>query len=468
MKRKSWFNPPLFVLMSLSLVALLSFLTYWLWQSYESEKLNLRRETNFVLMRAARMVEDSLIRDSYGDLIDREDISEQRIILSDSLNYQSFSTKLVDTSQVNVSFIKRRGKPPMDSKGRRNFPGTIGLHLKGVEDMNPHLVNQLIGKLLVSRLAQTLEPMNMPSDIKLNYIISDSSRMSNSIYSTIYSDIVTGMKVNLVVSDYRKFLLQKIWPEILVALVLFTLTFLTVLLLYRNILIEKALSNARKDLMANISHELKTPITSVNLAMEAMQTGLNNEEKRSEYLSMASAELARLSDLVDRIMQGVAPSSGIAKIKEYHDLVELTRKITSAQNLLIERMNGEVELILPDAPVIFKMDKMQITSVINNLLDNALKYSQPEPKVKIEVQQDSRELRWRITDNGCGIPNSYQKQVFENLFRVPKGNVHNVKGFGLGLHYVKQVIEGHGGHVHVLSDGRNGTTVEFYIKRDKA
>ena len=217
----------------------------------------------------------------------------------------------------------------------------------------------------------------------------------------------------------------------------------------------KHIERIRRDLMNNLTHELKTPISTIGLASEALSDKdieLNGEQQ-AYYLDLIKAENKRLGLLVQKVLQASLVEKGSMKLYlqpiNIHDIAKEVVKNVAMQ---VRKMGGKVELDLTASNPIIKADKTHLTSVIFNLIDNALKYSSDNPRIKISSTQTDEGVEFRVRDNGLGIPKEHLGKVFERLYRVPTGNVHDVKGFGLGLSYVKTVVERHKGSIDVESE----------------
>ena len=149
--------------------------------------------------------------------------------------------------------------------------------------------------------------------------------------------------------------------------------------------------------------------------------------------------------------------------KEECDVHELIREVVKNNFLTIESKGGNVLLKLDAVKPFLNLDKLHFTNVIHNLLDNALKYNHGHPEITITTRNLHRHLQISISDNGIGIPQEEQKKVFHKFYRVPTGNIHDVKGFGLGLHYVKLIVEKHGGRITLESVPGKGSTFTLYF-----
>ncbi len=259
---------------------------------------------------------------------------------------------------------------------------------------------------------------------------------------------------------------RRLGPQILLSLVLVGVTTFSFLLLYRNWRRQQKLITLKNDFISNITHELKTPIATVSVAVEALKNfnALQDPVRTQEYLDISAHELQRLSLLVDKVLKlSLFEKQAIELKKEDFDLKTLAEEVVASMRLQFEKYQAKVEMKSPEEVSFrLKADKLHFTSVIYNLLDNALKYSQPGPVLQVDLATEEDLLVLSVTDNGIGIPAAYQARVFEKFFRVPTGDHHNVKGYGLGLSYVAYVVERQGGAI--LLDSKEGFGSRFTIK----
>jgi two-component system phosphate regulon sensor histidine kinase PhoR len=231
----------------------------------------------------------------------------------------------------------------------------------------------------------------------------------------------------------------------------------------------KHIEKIRRDLMNNLTHELKTPISTIGLASEALSdTDIQlDDEQKSYYLDLIRAENKRLGLLVQKVLQASLVEKGSMKLYlqpvNIHDVAKDVVKNVAMQ---VRKMGGKIELDLKASNPIIKADKTHLTSVVFNLIDNALKYSSDNPRIKLSSVQTDEGVEFLVRDNGVGIPKEHLGKVFERLYRVPTGNVHDVKGFGLGLSYVKTVVERHGGSIEVESELGSYSVFSLKLKFD--
>jgi two-component system phosphate regulon sensor histidine kinase PhoR len=231
------------------------------------------------------------------------------------------------------------------------------------------------------------------------------------------------------------------------------------------ILKQKRLSEIKNDFINNMTHEFKTPISTISASAELLRSGSldNSPEKRARYYQMITDESSRLKLQVEKVLQMAQFDTNEIDLNlvscDIHHLIE--KATTSVQILLDERI-GTLELRFDARNPEMKVDELHFTNIIRNLLDNAIKYCTETPHIIISTIDTRNGITISVKDNGIGINPVQTKQVFEKFYRVPTGNIHNVKGFGLGLYYVKSLVRAHHGTVSVSSDA-TGSTFNIFL-----
>lgn len=234
----------------------------------------------------------------------------------------------------------------------------------------------------------------------------------------------------------------------------------------RTILRQKRLGDIRKDLVNNLTHELKTPISTIGLACEALADPSlpRSEEQVRRFTAMIRDENKRLGSLVENVLQSAVMADGQMRIKRVDlDVHGLVQEVVRSAGMQVSRRNGRMELDLGAEIHHVQGDRTHLTNLLYNLLDNAIKYTEQEPRIRISTRSNTTGITISVADNGIGIPASEHRKIFDRLYRVPTGDRHNVKGFGLGLSYVKSVVERHGGTVRVESQPGKGSTFHITI-----
>jgi two-component system, OmpR family, phosphate regulon sensor histidine kinase PhoR len=229
---------------------------------------------------------------------------------------------------------------------------------------------------------------------------------------------------------------------------------------------QKRLSEVQKDFINNMTHEFKTPLSTISLSVEVFrqQAILPQPERMLSYALIIEQETNRMRQHLERMLQVAQLDRADMQLKkEPLDIHQLIREIVdSLQPLLVEKKASIVFSFQIDNPTV-QGDKHHLVNVIFNLLDNALKYSTNQPEITITTRQKAKGVMIEVKDSGIGILPEHQKKVFQKFYRVPTGNVHNVKGFGLGLSYVKQVIRAHQGNVTLKSEVNEGSVFMIYL-----
>jgi two-component system, OmpR family, phosphate regulon sensor histidine kinase PhoR len=231
------------------------------------------------------------------------------------------------------------------------------------------------------------------------------------------------------------------------------------------ILKQKRLSEMKNDFVNNMTHELKTPISTISLASQMLSDkSISQSEKNYDRISgIISEESKRLGYQVERVLQMAKFDQGNLKLQfEEISVHEIIESVTANFILQVEAKNGVLIPSLHADDDLVLGDKVHLANIVSNLLDNAIKYTPSRPEIFIETRSIDRYILITVRDNGIGISKANQKRVFDKFYRVPTGNIHNVKGFGLGLSYVRKIVEEHHGAVYLESELNSGTS--FFVK----
>ncbi len=251
-----------------------------------------------------------------------------------------------------------------------------------------------------------------------------------------------------------------------VSIILILIIFALFIASLQVIINQKNLDVMKNDFINNMTHEIKTPIASIGLACEMLQdkTLDCDEATRDTYLGMIDSENRRMRMLAETILQSSKMSNKNFSLNcrelDIHSVIE---NVTKSFSLAVGNRRGRLISDLQASPSVIFADELHVTNMIYNLLDNAIKYSPQELWVRIATRTEDGKLILSVTDHGMGISKEAQAHIFEKFYRVPTGDVHNVKGFGIGLNYVAQVVKLHQGTIHVDSEPGKGTTftIEF-------
>lgn len=229
---------------------------------------------------------------------------------------------------------------------------------------------------------------------------------------------------------------------------------------------QKKLSEIQKDFINNMTHEFKTPISTIALSSDVLQSKdiLSQPERLTQYAQIIKKESTRLQNQVDTVLQmATVEKESINLNPQDIDLNELIEQSVQSARLNLKR-DGHIEFESTLENCILKADKVHLTNIIYNLLDNAIKYNDHDQEIRVSLDHDKDTILLSVADNGKGIEKKELDLIFKKFYRVPTGNVHNVKGFGLGLYYVKMMVEAHQGKITVDSSDE-GTTFVIHLPK---
>lgn len=276
----------------------------------------------------------------------------------------------------------------------------------------------------------------------------------------IFIGLSNAFAYQAIFSNPFSYILGKLRLPIVVGILLLALTTLSLIFLYRNLVQQQQIAAIKNEFISNMTHELKTPISTITVAVEALRHfgALEDPGKTREYLDISALELQRLSLLVDKVLKlSLFENKQIELKPERIDVPALTAEVMASMKLSFEKAGAVVQLNCEGKDLFVRGDRMHLASVISNLLDNALKYSRESPILAVEVSHMENLVRISVADNGIGIPAAYREKIFEKFFRVPSGDHHNIKGYGLGLSYVHHIVIRHEGTIAVESKEGKGS-----------
>jgi two-component system phosphate regulon sensor histidine kinase PhoR len=268
--------------------------------------------------------------------------------------------------------------------------------------------------------------------------------------------------------EQQKYLLRSMWSMlaisgVLLLVIMFLFSF-SIGTIYR----QKKLSDVKNDFINNMTHELKTPIATISLACEALNDPDMQTSPRAltTYVGMINEENKRLGVLVENVLRTAIFEQGEMQLRlQKINLHQVIEQVIRNIEIQVKKRNGGIITHLDASDPVVVGDILHITNVVYNLIDNAIKYSESNPTVEVFTRDEMDGVAVAFRDKGMGISRENQRRIFDKLYRVPTGNVHNVKGFGLGLSYVKGVLEKHGGSIDVESEMKKGSTFTIHIPR---
>lgn len=493
MRQKKHIGIPM--LMIASMLLLTAFVSYWLVNQYKLEKADLYSMMKFELKTSEEDVMDEVIVNYLGPILKDSLVKKgHTVIRTDStMNDRHVATIQIDyrgdekkgmTKGMDVSVFSDEGFLKKEdtaifvtgSSKERFFLQGVKLVMRITEDSSEfgsRTVEEFLPKIDTQKLLYTFDKRildNTGKDFSVIWL-SDTQNLTKPqvkkggndfVFSASFSDQYHSIQVEKVFP----FVIKKILPQIAFALILILLSGFAFGFTYKSLRKQMELNSVRNEFISNISHELKTPVATVKVALEALKNydQIRDPAVTQEYLAMASSELDRLDQLTHKVLthsQLESASSFIDKTEV--DLVGLCEASIRKWQPKIDEQNGRVSFIHSDKEILIFADEFYLEGVILNLIDNGLKYAGPEADIEIEITKDENELRLSVSDRGPGIARKYESQVFEKFFRVPSENRHNVKGHGLGLSFASLVMEQHGGEIRLKSRAGGGSVFELII-----
>jgi len=264
----------------------------------------------------------------------------------------------------------------------------------------------------------------------------------------------------------RKYLLKTMWGILSLSGLLTLAIILSFYYTVRTILKQKEDSEIKNDFINNMTHELKTPISTIALACEAIgeEDIKKSEAQLNKYVSMIGFENRRLGNLVEEVLQSAVLERETFEIKmEDLNINETILAAVDKMRLLVEKNGGKIITDLSERVEVLRGDSLHLTNAIANLIDNANKYCKENPEIRIKSVHTTGGIQIICEDDGIGIGKNDQRKIFDKLYRVPTGNIHNVKGFGLGLNYVDAIVRKHNGSIQVSSQLGHGSKFEIFL-----
>lgn len=469
---------PIQVLMILSMLLLTGFVGYWLNSQFQEEKKNLENQMFLDFQLSQDQVMDTVL------------LKYLHPLLKDSVEWQARSGT-VATIQIdsrNSSLGRREGQVysynsvwETDSLniGQSEISGSAeeDLLLRGVKLVMKVTTDSIGGEPVFGRkfLAKDsilfkgafAERVHSSSGKELEIRwLSDSIAVKPSKHAIYLSADHLDPNIQVEIEKVFLFIIKKILPQIAFAWVLILLSGSAFFFTYRSLKKQMLLNTMRNEFISNVSHELKTPVATVKVALEALQNynQMDDPVVRKEYLSMASFELNRLDRLTQKVLtHAKLEQGGVVLDLEKVDLVSLCKKVLEKMGPRIQEEKASLSFLSSDPSIQVEADPWYLEGVFINLIDNALKYAGPEAVIDIELTSDEQEVRLAVADRGAGIPKAFQKQIFEKFFRIPTQNRHNIKGDGLGLSFAALVLKQHGGSIAVRDRKDGGSVFDVIV-----
>jgi two-component system, OmpR family, phosphate regulon sensor histidine kinase PhoR len=461
------------LLMVLTIMAIAGFQVYWLSKAYEREKRTLEMRTNFLFRETVFNLQGSRLKldKMLGDSSQGQNIIFKREFNDSSKKFRR-DQKMVNMIEVISKRMKDTGNSLLISSDtpvifRQSFSGRRNKLMQFLFE-----IDSIQDSVRVAEIHKAYEKRLEEQNVNIPFAISRfaAAEKEERVFNEVTLGFSKPITYRLTLGNTAPYLFQRISVPILFSIFLVGFTFLSFMLLYRNMVRQRKLADIKNEFISNITHELKTPIATVSVAIEALRSfnATMDPARSKEYLDISANELQRLSLLVDKVLKlSMFEKKEVDLVYENLDMKALVEEVTSSMRLQFEKRNAEVA-IHTEGETTLEGDRIHLVSVIFNLLDNALKYSNELPLITITIKQTGDKLQLIMEDKGLGIPAEYHHKVFEKFFRVPCGNIHNTKGYGLGLSYVAHVVKKHHGNIKVESELNDGSRFIITLPRKEA
>jgi two-component system, OmpR family, phosphate regulon sensor histidine kinase PhoR len=491
------------LLMIATILIIVGFQAYWIKNNYEREEKLLKSKSGIIFRTAMFEMQAKklnlgkadgknggsklsfVIKDGskaiYLDKGPREQIigitNEIRKQLKDSpkKNTHAKTEMVLAINNTSVKYSSDTDKPG-GWTGAADGEDKIFRVLYGIDSLQDSL--KLIDIMAAVKKSFAGEKLNIPFSIKRNdsaavggnhFFRGQGSEWDTEKINEVTVGFAHPVTYRLELSNTTPYLLNKILSPILFSFFLVGFTVISFFIMYRNLSRQRRLTEIKNEFIGNITHELKTPISTVSVAIEAMKNfnALQNPQRTQEYLEIANNELQRLGLLVDKVLKlSMFEKQQVELKQEWFDIKQLVEEVMASMRIQFEKNHAVVNLCAEGNDFNIMADRLHILSVIYNLLDNALKYSQGNPVVGIDINKRGENFIITIKDNGLGIPAAYKEKIFDKFFRVPSGDRHNIKGYGLGLSYVAHIIQQHHGTIEVWSEENKGTVFTIQLPKE--
>ena len=460
---------------------------YWNYKNYQQNKLNFINQVQISIDNALDTYYADLAEANEMTILENLEINEKgNPINSDSIiekirfNYnigseeeikgftqfhENESGYTINKGEKHLTQIKIfRGKKASDSlkyiEGIKSI--FISIHNDTLEfkKLNPILKNELKRKQL-----------NIP--YALNHYRNDS--VLNAFNNTIDTDrflktnskstfLKQGERLEIVYPNATKIILTRSLSSILISTLLVLAIISCLVYLLKIIKHQKQLAEVKNDLISNITHEFKTPIATIGVALESIKyfKVIDDKEKTKQYLNMSGEQLSKLNVMVEKLLEtATLDSDNLELNKDRINIVDLIKTVVDNQQIQDDVKSIHFKSSSPN--LILNVDAFHLENAINNIIDNAIKYG--GEIISINIKENNNQTEITISDNGNSLTKLHKDKVFEQFYRVPKGNTHNVKGFGIGLYYTKKIIEKHHGTMRLELDN-NLTTFKISLPHE--
>ncbi len=465
-------------------IIVIAFQVYWISSLYKNEKNVITKTTNALFKETVYEIQDRQTLNDTAFLAKAiKDLQHLKGIGNDATNLASefwhqlkLGLKIVGEKQQyeNEKMLEGIAKAMNRNRIANIAESTMNkAFLKEPVEKKIELpVNDIKG-LYKNKLTDSENDIDLPFDIfeETNSTINSEIKKSNPDF--IYTDkVIIGQKEKVsyyaAITSYKAHILNKILPQLVISFCIVLFFIASIVFAYRALRNQKQLVIAKNDLISNITHEFKTPITTISVAIEAITKFgvIDDKELTKEYLQVSTGELNRLNLLVDKVLKLSLFESGKTELKtEKVNINLLIEEVIANMKPQFDKHNAAVNFT-SNSSIDIVADKSHIKSVVYNLLDNAIKYCNQQPIINVDLRQVDDIVEIAVQDNGIGIAPQHQGKIFDKFYRVPQGNTHNARGYGLGLSYISHIVKMHNGYINVNSALGKGSRFVVGVRKN--
>lgn len=457
--------------MTIALIGLMGIQVYWMGDAVKVKEANFVRDVNIAVNNVMVSLEKLRMQYQFERQMNLLNRKADLMASWDSIN-DGMERELARpmTNEAYMDFLKR-----WTTAQEFLQQMLYGLSAASNDDpgYSPEVIDSLIGKELSKQGVKTTYEFGIYNPRKNAMVFQKTGRFPQQLLTESFAfEIQHGGRplrfadqLLLYFPNEKRFLVSQLWDLMLISGILILIIIGGFGTTIYTIFWQKKVSEIKNDFVNNMTHEFKTPISTIGLACEALRDKdiQKTEGLYSSYISMIDEENKRLGMMAEQILQSAVLEKGELMLHfEKIDIHAIVHESVGTKSLQARKKEGAIRTELLAEHSVIGADRVHMTNVLLNLLDNAIKYSDGQPDIVVRSRNIPNAIEISVQDSGVGISKANQKKIFEKLYRVPTGNIHNVKGFGLGLSYVKAIVEKHNGTVHLDSELRKGTT--FYIR----
>ncbi len=456
--------------MTVTLMALISIQVYWIKNTLMVRQAIFTRNVNEAVTKAVFKLESidraksldrgGVSRAPFDFNAFRDSITiffEKDLTTPYHLQINGFESPLLDRDHLVKALFNIQPRPSLIIEQRVSKPMIDSVLRRELDKVGINTSYEF-GVFSPTRRELTLQKTGLYANELLN---------SNYRYLLFPGEIFSAENYLMLYFPYAKeYVMTQVWGLMALSVALISIIIFSFAYVVSTVFRQKKLSEMKNDFINNMTHEFKTPIATISLACQALSDKdiIKNTSVYDSYVSVINQENQRLSGMAERILQSARLQKGeILLNSELLNLHDMIQDSAAKVNLGIETKGGVIHFDLKAKEAEIEGDRVHITNIIFNLLDNAIKYTPWAPIITIATKNVGDGIVMSIKDNGIGISKSNQKKIFEKLYRVPTGNVHNVKGYGLGLAYVKSVVKKHQGKITVDSELKKGSSFNVFL-----